>query len=120
MSKVFLPFGFFSSGKSDLPTVGQFNISNITANNMDLSANLIEDGEEGPVTAVGFVYSDSVTQPDLNTPNTTIVSASVPGSTPGSFQAQLTGLNDSTLFYVRAFATNSEGIERICIAKIKN
>ena len=109
MSKLFLPFGFFSSGKSDLPVIGQFTVSNITANSMDLSANLILDGESGPVSAVGFVYSDSVTQPDLNTPNTTIVSASVPGSLPGSFQAQLTGLTDTTGFYIRAFATNLEG-----------
>ena len=109
MSKVFLPFGFFSSGKSDLPTITSINASNITTNSIDVSSNLVLEGTGGPVTAVGFVYSDSVTQPDLNTPNTTIVPASVPGSVPGSFQAQLTGLTDTTGFYIRAFATNSEG-----------
>lgn len=109
MSKVFMPFGFFSSGKSDLPIIGQFTVSNISTNSIDVSFNLVSDGEGAPVTGLGIVYSDSVTQPDLNTPNTTVVNLSIPNQLPAPVSANLTGLDDTTTYYIRVFATNSEG-----------
>lgn len=61
------------------------------------------DGDGGaPVTARGFCW-------DL-LPNPTIAnSKTINGSGTGGFQASLTGLTANTLYYVRAYATNSVG-----------
>ncbi len=65
--------------------------------------NLVTDGGT-PITEKGVCYS---TYPN---PTTTDIKVVVPGTTTGSFDANLTGLTPGTQYFVRAYAFNSKGI----------
>lgn len=84
-----------------LPTVTTTAASAITATTASSGGNVTADGG-ATVTARGIVYA-TTSNPTLS--NSVVNSAS--GT--GVFTSNLTGLTANTLYYVRAFATNSAG-----------
>ena len=83
------------------PTVTTNTVTNITPNSATCGGNVTAEGS-GAVTARGVCWS---TSPNPTTSN----SHTNNGTGMGSFTSTLTGLNQGTLYYVRAYATNSEG-----------
>lgn len=84
-----------------IPTVTTSTPSNVTTNSATCGGNVTSDGG-ATVTERGVCYSTS--------PNPTTLSMTYPcGSGTGVFTCNLTGLYESTTYYVRAYAINSEG-----------
>ena len=93
----------FKTQSATIPNGISINaVSNISYNLATFSGNLTSDGGAN-LSAQGFVYSSSTSLPTL--------SNSVVYSTIGigNFSTSVTGLSPSTIYYVRAFATNSVG-----------
>jgi hypothetical protein len=83
-----------------VPLLLTYLASSITATTALSGGNVCDGG--AVVTERGMCWSTS--------PNpTTLGSKTVNGAGGGSFTGSLTGLNPNTLYYVRAYATNSEG-----------
>ena len=78
--------------------------TSITPTGATISGAVGADGGAA-LTAIGVVYSNSNT-----TPTTDDEQAVASGTAVGSFTVTLTGLNGTTKYYARAFATNSVGI----------
>ena len=90
-----------SSPSAVLPTVSTMAVSSITQNSATCGGNVTADGGT-TVTARGVCWSTS--------PNPTIAdSHTTDGSGTGSFISSITGLTDTTTYYVRAYATNETG-----------
>ena len=85
----------------ELPTVEIGNVTDITSNSAKCSGNVISDGGS-TVTERGLCWSTS-TSPMVYHSHIAC------GSNLGSFIGNLTELNLGTTYYVRAYATNSEG-----------
>ncbi len=83
------------------PTVTTNAVSSITSNSAVCGGNVTSDGGAA-VTARGVCWSTS-TNP------TTANSSASGGNGTGSFTANISGLDNNTTYYVRAFATNSIG-----------
>jgi uncharacterized protein (TIGR02145 family) len=112
MKKIFklLIFVFFVSGivmlngckeKSDPPTLTTAAISDITVTGAKSGGNVTSDGG-ADVTARGVCWGTSA-KPTITGSKTT------DGTGTGSFVSTIAGLTANTLYYVRAYATNSEG-----------
>lgn len=86
---------------ADFPIVTTDEISNISQNSADGGGNVTNDGG-ATVTARGVCWSTSQNP-------TTADSKTIDGSGTGSFTSSLTGLTASTIYFVRAYATNSVG-----------
>ena len=84
------------------PTVQTNNVTNITNNSATCGGNVTDEGS-GTVTARGVCWSTSP-NPTLDWNNHT-----EDGMGTGSFTSNITGLTSGTQYYVRAYATNSEG-----------
>lgn len=84
-----------------VPTVTTTSISNIIQTTATSGGNVTDDGGS-EVTAKGVCWS---TSPNPTTANDTTND----GTGQGSFTSSLTGLTANTTYYVRAYATNSEG-----------
>ena len=83
------------------PTVSTATVTNITQTTATSGGNVTSDGGS-PVTARGVCWDTS--------PNpTTAGSHTIDGAGMGTFVSNLTGLTGGTLYYVRAYATNSIG-----------
>ena len=92
---------------SEDPTVGNImnNVSNITATGATFTTSAgVSAGNNCSLSEVGFVYSTS-TNPTI----TTGTKATIANYTSGNLSKSVTGLNDNTTYYVRAFATNGLG-----------
>jgi uncharacterized protein (TIGR02145 family) len=92
-----------SESEPTLPTVTTANISNITSSDATGGGNVTDDGG-AEVTARGVVWS--------TTENPTLESnegSTEDGTGTGLFVSELTDLEPSTTYYVRAYATNSVG-----------
>ncbi len=87
------------------PTVSTAAASNITSSTATLNGNITSDGGAA-ITARGFVYATSNTDLIIGTTGVTNVTAS---GTTGTFNSAITGLTAGTMYYYRAYATNSEG-----------
>jgi len=92
---------FTTSQQLDLPTVSTSSISSITEHSAQSGGNVTDDGNT-EVTARGVCWSTSQNP-------TTSDDCTSDGSGTGSFTSNLTNLNSDTQYYVRAYATNSEG-----------
>jgi hypothetical protein len=93
----------FTTGADGLPTVTTNPVTNVLAYTATLNGFTIYETPQGPTTK-GFCYS--------LTPNPTTQSTVVNlGSGNGVLEANLSGLTPSTTYYVRAFATNSNGTQ---------
>ncbi len=87
----------------DLPVLATLPITSITSTTAQSGGNVTNDGG-ATVTARGVVWS--------TTPNPTIENNqgyTTDGSGIGEFVSNLTGLISETIYYVRAYATNSAG-----------
>ncbi len=84
-----------------LPTVTTTAISGITPSSAQCGGNVTSDGN-ATVTARGVCWSTSQ-NPTISDPKTE------DGTGTGSFTSSITGLTPNTLYYVRAYATNSKG-----------
>ena len=87
----------------EIPIVETVTVTNIEATSAICGGNVIIEGNS-PVTARGVVWNTS--------PNPSLSSNegfTVDGSGSGEFISQLTDLSPSTPYYVRAYATNSNG-----------
>ena len=83
------------------PSVSTSSVSDITQTSARCGGNVTSDGG-ATVTAKGVCWSTSQ-NPTINSNKTN------EGSGTGSFTSNITGLNHNTTYYVRAYATNSEG-----------
>lgn len=86
-----------------LPTLGLTSVSNISFDSFNATSSVTSDGNV-VVSERGFVWSKSQ--------NPTILSNSGKinlGSGIGEFSSQINGLTPNSIYYIRAFATNSEG-----------
>ncbi len=94
---------FFSSCKdsNDPPSLTTANVTGITRTSAVSGGTVTSDGG-ATVSSRGICWGTSV--------NPTVSDSKVTqGTGTGTFTANLTGLTPNTLYYVRAFATNSEG-----------
>ena len=92
-------------GESNALAVSTLAPSEITATSATSGGNVFADGGSA-VTARGVVWSTSA-NPTI-TSNTGITSN---GTGVGAFTSNITGLNENTTYYVRAYATNVNGTE---------
>jgi phosphodiesterase/alkaline phosphatase D-like protein len=94
---------FLNTGckKHEIPVVTTTAVSNITVDGVTTGGNVTSDGNEG-VTARGVCYGSAATV-TVTDPHTTN------GTGTGIFTSTVTGLMAGTTYYVRAYATNSEG-----------
>lgn len=91
-----------SSATGPVPVVVTGNSSNITPTSVDFTGNITSDGGSF-VTKRGFCWS-------YTNQNPTIVNDKIVfGSGAGSFSGTITGLNNQTLYYIRAYAANNNG-----------
>lgn len=86
----------------NLPTVTTSAVSNIAATTATSGGNVADDAGGATVTARGVCWSTSQ-NPTISDSHTT------DGSGTGSFTSNITGLNPTTTYYVRAYATNDAG-----------
>lgn len=91
----------FMTLSPNFPTVTLNSITSITVSSAAGGGNVSSDGGAS-VTARGICWSTSL-NPTTSNAHTS------DGSGLGSFSSSLTGLNAATLYYVRAYATNSAG-----------
>ncbi len=88
-------------GGIQLPILNTNPVNNITAFTAYCGGNIASDGGS-PVTVRGLCWSSAPNPTTANFKTTN-------GSGAGSFNANLNALSASTLYYVRAYATNSAG-----------
>lgn len=84
------------------PVVTTAEITSVTAYSAVCGGNVTSDGGES-VTSRGVVWSTSQ-DPTIDLPTKTI-----DGSGTGQFTSSITGLDQNTTYYVRAYATNANG-----------
>lgn len=91
----------FRTRGAEIPVVTTSPVTNITSSSATTGGNVTDEGGR-PVTARGVCWN--------TTPNPTIANHTThdgPGS--GTFTSQVTGLNENTTYYVRAYATSVYG-----------
>jgi uncharacterized protein (TIGR02145 family) len=94
-------WSFTTIADNNLATVTSNSITGITQNSATSGGNVTDDGGNA-VTIKGICYS--------TTPNpTTADNTSNDGTGTGAFTSNITGLTANTTYYVKAYATNSEG-----------
>lgn len=94
---------FEISGQPLVSTLEAINITETTA-----TLNGVIEYEGDPVyTERGFVYSSSFPNPTIDDPATATTKVVVPGNSK-EFSANIAGLTDNTIYYVRAYVTNSD------------
>ncbi len=87
---------------SSTPTLSPPVVQNITSSGASASSSVTDDGGSA-ITERGFVYGTSPT------PTTSSGTKQSVAGTTGAFSANLTNLTPHTLYYLRAYATNSLG-----------
>ena len=91
----------FTATSVQLPTLTTAGITSITPTNAVSGGNISADGG-GSVTARGICWA-TATSPTIANSKTT------DGTGTGAFTSNLTGLTPGSMYYVRAYATNSAG-----------
>jgi hypothetical protein len=91
----------FNTTGADLPILSTNAVTNITLNSAGCGGNVTSDGGS-VITARGICWSTS-SNPTISSKKT-IISGGV-----GSFSSSLSSLTSGTIYYVRAYATNSVG-----------
>ena len=94
-------FNFTTTDQQDKPTVETVGVDNITMNSATVESNVTNDGGS-PVTERGICYS-IFENPTLSD------SVRLAGTGIGRYYCEMTNLTNATTYYIRAFATNSEG-----------
>ena len=88
-------------GIEKLPIVITYKLNYLPPDTITCGGTITDQGTS-PVTARGVCWSTSVNP-------TTLDNHTEDGSGIGTFQSKLTGLNEFTAYYVRAYATNRKG-----------
>lgn len=88
--------------KPIVPTVTTTRVSNVSTSSATSGGNIINNGG-GSISARGICWSTS--------PNPTVDlnSKTIDGNGSGTFTSNITGLSQGTIYYYRAYATNSAG-----------
>lgn len=94
-------FNFTTTDQQDKPTVETVEVSNITMTTATVEGNVTNDGGSA-VTQRGICYS-IYENPTLSD------SVRLAGTGIGRYTCEMTNLTNATTYYIRAFATNSEG-----------
>lgn len=94
-------FTFTTLEGNPLPTLTATTISDITSSEAKATSSITDSGK-GSLTDAGFCYS-AVQNPTISNNKVSC------GTQTTTFSAKLTGLNSSTTYYVRAYATNANG-----------
>ncbi len=94
-------FNFTTTDQQDKPTVETVEATNITMTTATVEGNVTNDGGSA-VTERGICYS-IYENPTLSD------SVRLAGTGIGRFYCEMTNLTNATTYYIRAFATNSEG-----------
>lgn len=93
-------------GKEDVRTLTTASVTTKTVTditmNSAISGGIITDEGGSPVTEIGICWAITA-NPTIDNSKTAT------GSETGSFIAEMTGLSDGTIYYVRAYATNAKG-----------
>ncbi len=92
---------FLTYAPAGLPTVTTTTVSLMTSTSASSGGNVTSDGGTS-ITARGVCWSTSA-NPTISNSHTT------DGSGTGSFTSSITGLSPSTIYHVRAYATNGAG-----------
>lgn len=96
----------FTTLMPDLPSaIAVSNVTNILANSALCSASIGNAGG-GTITSRGICYSKTSSQPSFS--NSTVLNGGT-GTGTGTFNISISGLEPSTTYYVRAYATNQSG-----------
>jgi len=93
---------FTTNAELTIPSVTTGDVTNITTTTADCSGNVTSDGGSS-VTARGVYWSTSENP-------TTSNSKTTDGTGLGAYTGNITGLYPNTTYYVRAYATNAQGI----------
>jgi len=91
-----------TTGTGSVPLVVTGNYSNITFTTVQFTGNVTDDGGSF-VTKRGFCWSNSNQNPSV------LNDTAVIGQGAGSFSGTITGLKSQTNYYIRAYATNTNG-----------
>ena len=94
-------FSFTTTDQQDKPTVETVEATNITMTSATVEGNVTNDGGSA-VTERGICYS-IYENPTLSD------SVRLAGTGIGRYYCEMTNLTNATTYYIRAFATNSEG-----------
>ena len=94
-------FNFTTTDQQDKPTVETVEATNITMTTATVEGNVTNDGGSA-VTERGICYS-IYENPTLSD------SVRLAGTGVGRYYCEMTNLTNATTYYIRAFATNSEG-----------
>jgi uncharacterized protein (TIGR02145 family) len=92
----------FTTGAIVLPTLTTTAVTSVTTNSAVSGGAISSDGG-GVITARGVVWSTS------QNPTIALTTKTTDGNGTGSFTSSIANLNPSTVYYVRAYATNSAG-----------
>jgi hypothetical protein len=93
---------FTTASGAVAPIVTTGTVSAITANSATVAGEVVNDGGAA-ITERGICWS-TTSNPTVNDSKVAV------SGTTGTFSGNLTGLNASTLYYARAYATNSQGV----------
>ena len=106
-----IPFAFWGQAESDLPIVSSLRFEANTIDTVTVKYTLVDSGKNEPVYAYGIVYSKTEPFPTLNTPGVQVspIGTAFPTTLPANETHIVTGLDDTTEYYFRVFATNNQG-----------
>ena len=95
-----IPVGFIR--KISLPSLDNTpNVTNVSSNSATLGSTLLSSG--GSITSIGVKFGTDI---NFVTSSTNLITAS---ASPGNYSTIISGLNASTTYHARFFATNSAG-----------
>jgi uncharacterized protein (TIGR02145 family) len=92
----------FRTRMIEMPTLTTNGISSVTETTAITGGNITSDNG-GPILARGVCWSSTMQYPTISNNKTS------DGSGTGNFVSIITGINGNTIYYVRAYATNSVG-----------
>jgi len=106
-----IPFAFWGQGESDLPIVANLKVLSTNLTEAELEFKLVDSGKNEPVYAYGIVYSKTDPQVTLDTPGAQVspIGTNFPGTLPVTNTHTVTGLDSTSTYYFRVFATNNQG-----------
>ena len=93
----------FQTTATKKPELSDPNVDNITVNGATVSVHINDKGNL-PITSAGFYWSET-----NNNPGASDQVKAWENPTTNTLTFDMTGLKDNTTYYIRAFATNSEG-----------
>jgi hypothetical protein len=102
MGTGYSPQSTFTTLALAAPSISSLSASSITQTGLSASSFISNDGGS-TITQKGFVWS---TSPN---PTTALTTKSISTTSDNSISSSITGLSPATTYYLRAFATNSQG-----------